>query len=135
MNKVLLLIGGGINLVFALFHVALGQALGAQGVLSCLSPDNRATVYTLNFSVAFTCLAFAYLSLFHWKEMLGRKMGTAVLAVIGAFWVLRAVNQVVFYGLSASDTPLWTVVCLLISLLYVVPIFGKRSASPVAITS
>ena len=135
MNKVLLLIGGIINLVFALFHVALGQALGGQDVSGCLSLDNRATVYTLNFSVAFTCLTFAYLSLFHRKVMLGMPIGTAILAVIGAFWVLRAINQVVFYGLSASDTPLWTVVSLLISLLYVVPIFGKRSASPVAMPS
>lgn len=121
------------NLVFALFHVALGQALAAQEVLSCLSLDNRATVYTLNFSLAFTCLAFAYLSLFHGQELVGTRIGMAVLAVIGAFWVLRAVNQVVFYGLSASDTPFWTILCLLISLLYLVPMFGKRSASPVAI--
>jgi len=135
MHNRLLLIGGIVNLVFSLFHIALGHALISIGTFSCLSLDNRATVYTLNVQVGFTCLAFAHLCFLHRKEMLGSEVATAVLAAIAAFWVLRAVNQVVFHGLSAVDTPFWVIVCLLVSALYLVPILGKRPASPAAMPS
>ncbi len=130
MNKRLLLIGGFVNLLFAMFHLGLGQLLNWKETLASLALDTRATVYTLNFSVATTCLAFAYLSLFHRQEILATKIGKAVLIVIGGFWVLRAIGQVVFYGFSAPDTPFWTILCLLIGLLYIIPIGSRQSAAP-----
>jgi hypothetical protein len=129
MNKILLLIGGIINLVFSLLHLALGKVLNWDETLSCLTIDNRATVYTLNTHLAFTCLVFAYLSLFYRKDMLKAGIGRAVTAAIGLFWILRAVNQVVYIGLSAPDTPFWVILCLAVSLLYVLPTLLKRTAT------
>ena len=126
MNKILLLIGGVINLVFSLLHLTLGKALNWSETLSCLTPDNRATIYTLNAHLAFTCLVFAYLSLIHRKDMLNTGIGRAVTAAIGLFYVLRAVNQVIYNGLSAPGTPFGVILFLSISLLYVVPTLWRR---------
>ena len=126
MNKILLLIGGIINLVFSLLHLTLGKALNWSETLSCLSLDNRATIYTLNIHLAFTCLVFAYLSLIHRKDILNTGIGRAVTAAIGLFYVLRAVNQVIYNGLSAPGTPFGVILFLSISLLYVVPPVWRR---------
>ena len=128
MNRILLLIGGLINLLVGAMHVSLGQGLNVSQSLSCLSLDIQATLYTLNVHVAFTCLIFAYLSFFHRKGLLLTSTGRAVTAAIALFWILRAVNQVLFYGVSASATPFWVIFCLMVSLLYVVPILWKRPA-------
>ena len=126
MNKILLLIGGIINLVFSLLHLTLGKALNWSETLSCLTLDNRATIYTLNIHLAFTCLVFAYLSLFHRKDMLTTGIGRAITAAIGLFYILRAVNQVIYNGLSAPGTPFGVILFLSISLLYVVPTLWRR---------
>jgi len=129
MNKILLLIGGILNLFFSLLHLTLSKALNWNETLSCLTPDNQATVYILNAHLAFTCLVFAYLSFFHRKDLLTTGIGRAVTAAIGLFYVLRAINQVVYYGLSAPGTLFGVVVFLLVSLFYVVPTLSKRPVS------
>lgn len=128
MNKGLLLMGGGIHLLVALMHLALGQAFTQTETLRCLSQDIRATVYTLNVHVAFTCLIFAYVSFFYRKELISTSLGRAVTASIGIFWILRAANQLIFYGVTAPDTPFWVVFCLIVSLFYMIPTLGKRLA-------
>lgn len=126
MNKILLLIGGILNLLFSLLHLTLSRALNWNETLSCLTPDNRATIYILNAHLAFTCLVFAYLSLFHRKDLLTTGIGRAVTAAIGLFYVLRAVNQAAYYGLSAPGTLFGVILFLLVSLFYVVPTFWMR---------
>jgi fatty acid desaturase len=49
-------------------------------------------------------------------------------AAIGIFWVLRAANQVIFYGLFAPGTLFWVIFCLLVGLLYLVPTVWNRTA-------
>ncbi len=134
MNKVLLLIGGTVNLLFGIFHLLLGKALNWTETLSCLSLDNRATVYTLNVHLAYTCLVFAFLSLLFWKDLLSKGVGRVVTTVIGLYWILRAVNQVIYNGLSAPDTSFWVILCLLVSLLYIIPALRKQQAIEVVST-
>ncbi len=129
MNKILLLIGGFVNLLFSLLHLTLGKALNWSETLSCLTLDNRATIYTLNIHLAFTCLVFAYLSLFHRKDMLTTGIGRAITAAIGLFYILRAASQVIYNGLSAPGTPFGLILFLSVSLLYVVPALWRRSAT------
>jgi len=135
MNKTLLMIGGLVNLLFGLMHLNLGKALNWSETLGCLTPDNRATIYTLNVHLAFTCLVFAYLSLFRRKEMLTTGIGRSVTAAIGLFYILRAVNQVIYNGLSAPGTPFGVVLFLLVSLFYVVPALRNQQATPLPTVS
>jgi hypothetical protein len=131
MNKILLLIGGIVNLLAAVMHLTLPKASNWKDTLSSLSLDNAATMYTLNVHVGFTCLIFAYLTLMHRKEMLETNLGRAAMAGIALFWVLRAINQVLFYGLNAPNTGFWVIFCLIVSLLYVIPLFSKRAPTPI----
>ncbi len=130
MNKTMLRIGGAINLLFVLFHLAMVQSIG--DALASLSPDIRATVSTLNVNTAFILLIFAYLAIFRWQDLLTTRLGNILAIAISLFWFLRGVNQVVFYGLTSLGLPM-ILLCLAIGLLHLVPVLRawKNVASEV----
>ncbi len=119
MNKILLRMGGVINLLFVLFHLAMVRPIGEA--LASLSPDIQATVHTLNIHIAFTLLIFAYLAFFRWRDLLTTRLGNITAIAISLFWFLRAINQVVFYGVTATGTPLWSGLCITFGLLHLIP--------------
>jgi hypothetical protein len=53
----------------------------------------------LNLCLTFVFLAFAYISLWHTADLLATGLGRTMLVVIALFWLARAVEQVVFFGL------------------------------------
>ena len=127
MNKILLRVGGAINLLFVLFHLAMVKPIGE--VLAPLSSDIRATVSTLNIHVAFTLLVFAYLAIFRWRDLLTTRLGNIVAIAIALFWFLRAINQAVFYGPTAPGMPLIGL-CLAFGLLYLIPVLREWKNVP-----
>ena len=127
MNKVLLRIGGAINLLFVAFHLAMVKPIGEA--LASVSPDIRATVSTINIQVAFTLLVFAYLAMFRWRDLLTTRLGNITAIAISLFWFLRAINQVVFYGLTAPGMPL-VGLCLAFGLLHLIPVLREWKNVP-----
>lgn len=119
MNKILLRIGGVINLLFVLFHLAMVKGIGIA--LAPVSTDIQAIVHILNIHVAFTLLIFAYLALFQWHDLLTTRLGQITAIAIALFWFLRGINQVAFYGLTAPGTLMWVGLCLLFGLLHLMP--------------
>jgi hypothetical protein len=119
MNKILLRIGGAINLLFVIFHLAMVEPIAK--ILVPLSPDIQATLSTLNIQVVFTLLVFAYLAIFRWSDLLTTRLGNTTAIAISLFWFLRGINQVVFYELTVGDMPLF-VLCLVFGLLHLVPV-------------
>ena len=128
MNKILLRIGGVINLLFFLFHLAMVKPIGE--ILTPLSPDIRATVATLNIHVAFTLLIFAYLALFQYRDLLTTRLGHNTMIAISLFWFLRGINQIVFYGLTAPGTTMWVGLCLVFGLLHLIPAIREWKKVP-----
>ena len=127
MNMILLRIGGAINLLFVLFHLAMVKPIGVA--LASLSPDIRATISTLNIQVAFTLVIFAYFAIFRWRDLLTSRLGNIMAIAISLFWFLRGVNQIVFYGLTAASMPLFGL-CLVFGLLYLIPVLRELKNVP-----
>lgn len=122
MNKMLLRIGGAVNLLFVLFHLSMVQSIGEA--VAPPSLDIRATVSTLNVQVAFTLLIFAYFAIFRPRDLLTTRLGNMLAIAISLFWFLRGVNQVVFYGLTAAGIPLLGL-CLVFALLHLIPMLRE----------
>ncbi len=127
MNKFLLRFGGAINLLFVVFQLAMVQSIGEA--LASLSPDIRATVSTLNLNTAFILLIFAYLAIFRWRDLLTTRLGHITAIAISLFWLLRAIDQVVFYGLTALGVPM-IVLSLAVGLLHLVPVLREWNNVP-----
>ena len=127
MNKILLRTGGAFNLLFVVFHLAMVKPIGEA--LTSLSPDIQANVSTLTIHVAFTLLIFAYLAIFQWRDLLTTRLGHIMAIAISLFWFLRAVNQAVFYGLTAAGMPLFGL-CLVFGLLHLIPVLREWKNIP-----
>jgi hypothetical protein len=123
MNKILLRIGGVIDLLFVMFHLAMVKGIGIA--LAPVSPDIQAVVHILNIHVAFTLLIFAYLAFIQWRDLLTTRLGHITAIAIALFWFLRGINQVGFYGLTAPGTLMWVGLCLVFGLLHLIPVIRE----------
>ena len=128
MNKILIRVGGVINLLFVLFHLAMVPGIGIA--LAPVSTDFQAIVHMLNIHVAFTLLIFAYLAIFQWRDLLTTRLGHITAIAIALFWFLRGINQVAFYGLTAPGTLLWSGLCLVFGLLHLIPVIREWKNVP-----
>ena len=87
------------------------------------------TVSTLNIHVAFTLLIFAYFAIFRWRDLLTTCLGSIAAIAISLFWFLRAIDQVVFDGLTAPGMPLFGL-CLVFGLLHLLPVIREWQNVP-----
>jgi hypothetical protein len=118
MNKILLMIGGAVDLLFVVFQIALVKPMDVA--LTGASPDVRSIVASLNVQLAFALLIFGGLAIFQWRSLLTTRLGRIVAIGIAAFWFLRGLNQALFFGLSAYDLPIIGL-CLIFGLLHLIP--------------
>jgi hypothetical protein len=152
MRKTLVIIGGGINLILAVFHGYLGwknhrvrtpgqgldpyprQAVGngPGGIhgFTELSPDHRALMEMLNVGTLLFALFVALSSLLFLHDLLTTRLGT--LTFLFAFLLLtgRAAGEIVFF--PTFNAVIFTV-CLLVAALYGValakgPSAGKKAS-------
>lgn len=123
--KRLVQIGGVINLLFAVFHLSFWKLFNWGQSLASLSPDDRAVMQVLNIHTAYVLMVFLILSLAFSNEIITTKLGRMVGMGIAGFWILRAVNQAVFWDLSFAGSWIIIAVCLAIAALYIIPSIHK----------
>jgi hypothetical protein len=114
-------IGGVINLLFAMFHLFFSKLFDWRHELVSLSPDNRAIMQVLNIHTAYTLAVFFILSFIFSNEMITTKLGRILGMAIAGFWILRAVNEDMFWDLSSVRSWILIGVCLVIAALYIIP--------------
>ena len=119
--KRLFQIGGVINLLFVIFHLSFWKLFDWRQSLMSLSSDNRAIVQVLNIHTAYVLMVFAILSFIFSDEMSTTKFGRSIGITIAAFWILRSVNQAVFWGISSIESWMIIAVCLVVAMLYLIP--------------
>jgi hypothetical protein len=81
----------------------------------------------LNIHTAYVLAVFSILSLVFPIEMSTTKLGRMVGMGIAGFWILRAVNQAVFWGLSFAGSWVIIAVCLMVAVLYIIPATDKSA--------
>ena len=125
-TKRLVQIGGVINLLFAIFHLFFWNLFDWQHSLASLSLDNSAIMQVLNIHTAYTLAVFFIISFVFSNEMITTKFGQMFSMAIAGFWILRAVNEAVFWDLSSGRSWVLIAVCLAIAALYIIPSTQKR---------
>jgi hypothetical protein len=121
-SETLIVIGGLYNLVLAVFHLLFWKLFNWKRDLATLTPLNRAVVQILNLCLTFVFLVFAYISYFHANELLHSKLGRSLLALIATFWFLRAIEQIIFFGLRRKASIAFLILFLIGTGLYSVPL-------------
>ncbi len=127
--RTLLIVGGVGHILFAAFHLSFPVIFGWDETLSALSNGNRAVMYTLHLAVVLNLLVFAYVSIFHWRELMTTGLGRVVVLAICLLWILRTLAEVAFFRIGV-DGAWWRVALFLIfSFFYLIPLVSSLRAS------
>ena len=120
--ETLVVAGGVFSAAFAVFHLFFWRLFRWKTDLATLTSLNRAIVQILNLCLTFVFVVFAYLSLMHSVELLATDLGNSLLFLIAVFWYLRAVEQILFFGLRRPLSIMFFVLFLVGGSLYAVPL-------------
>ncbi len=128
MSKALLIVGGILNALFAVFHLALPSLARWQDTLSTISTGYQAIMYTLNLAVALTLLVFGYVSIFHWRDLLATSLGKAMTISVGLFWLVRSAAEILYFRIGVNGSWINVVTFGAIGVVYLILLFpGLRS--------
>ena len=115
-------IGGFYNLAFLVFHAMFWKIFKWKNELPKLTHINGAIMQVLNLCLMFCFLLFGYISLFHTSELITSSMGRALLLLMALFWMVRAIEQLVFFSSRRPASIAMTILFLLGFCLYVSPL-------------
>ncbi len=121
LTEVIILIGGIYNLAFAIFHLFFWRLFQWKKDLSKLTFINRSVMQILNLCLTFVFLLMAYISFFYVSELRATDLGKTLLIGFSLFWLLRMIEQVIFFGIRNSISIVLTVIFLLGSVIYLIP--------------
>ncbi len=126
MNKYLLICGGVINLLLAGFHISFWKIFNWPESLVSLSPVNLGIMQVINIHLAFVILVFAYISIFCYRELLLTKLGKSIVVSIILFYILRGVNQLIFWDIAMPNSALIALFCLFVAGIYTRALFSSK---------
>ncbi len=123
MKETLLFIGGLYNLVFAIFHILFWKIFRWKKSLRRLLPQDRAIMQVLNIRLIYIFFVFAYISIFHQEGLISTQLGNVIIIVISLFWFMRAIEQIIFFGLKNLVSIVFMIIMLIGAAIYIIPIF------------
>ncbi|MCJ7771591.1 MAG: hypothetical protein MUP22_00495 [Desulfobacterales bacterium] len=123
--EILLKIGGIYNLAFAVFHCLFWKIFKWDSELSQLNVLNRAIMQVLNLCLIFCFLIFFYISVFHTSDLLSTPLGQSILICISIFWLLRAMEQILFFKLKHWGSVVFLIIFIFGAVIYLIPVFSN----------
>jgi hypothetical protein len=129
MKKNLLICGGIFNLFLAGFHFSFWKIFNWPESLQSLSPINLGITQVLNIHLGYVVLVFAYVSIFYHRELLTTKLGKAMVVSIIIFYILRGVNQLIFWEIIIPSSVLVSLFCVLVAIIYAIPLIFSKEIS------
>ena len=119
----LLKFGAFYNLLFAIFHIFFWKIFKWHFELPKLNHLNRAIVQVLNLCLIFCFVLFFVVSFFCTHELPSTNLGRTITAGISLFWLLRALEQIMFFNIRRIESKIFFIIFLGGSIIYAVPLF------------
>jgi hypothetical protein len=120
--KTIIYIGGFYHIAFAVFHLLFWRLFDWKNDLRRLSFINRGVMQILNLRIIYVFLVIAFLSFFFAENLLSTVLGKAIMTAISLFWLMRAAEQIVFFGLRKAASALIFLVFLFGAGVYLFPV-------------
>jgi hypothetical protein len=123
MRNTLLSVAGFYCFVFVVFHLSFWKLFRWKSDLQRLTPLNRAVMQVLNLRLTYVLLVAGIALLLFQESMCATDLGRFVLGAMSLFWLMRAIEQIVFFGLSKVISTVLLVVFLIGGALFAIPLF------------
>lgn len=114
-------IGGFYHLAFAIFHLMFWRLFSWKTDLQKLTPVNRAVMQILNLRLTFVFIAVAAISFIFAEYLTENALGRTILFCVALFWFMRAVEQMVFFGIKNNLSNLMILIFLAGAIIYGYP--------------
>jgi hypothetical protein len=101
MNAESFVIASGVfNAALAVFHLTFWKLFRWKSALAKLDRLNAAVMQILNLRITWVFIVMAALAFVLPAEMAQSPVGKGLMAGMAIFWVMRAIEQIVFFGLK-----------------------------------
>lgn len=116
--KTLLITGGILNGLLAVFHIMFWKMFNWKESLQSLDYLQRGVMQVLNIHLILAFLLFTYLSLFKIEDLISTGAGRVIMLFIAVFYLIRILNQFIFFDMSFAMP--WGIVgyCLVLTVIY-----------------
>jgi len=131
-HRLILTIGGLLNLGLFIFHAAFWRMLDWKVALSPLDEQNRVIIQMLNISVMVMLLLMAHLSLVHKKALVESRLGKTLLVWFMLFYLVRIAEELIFVKFKIIPSGLIILVCALMVAIYFIPAIYRRGLSEIS---
>lgn len=121
-------IGGLYHVGFVIFHLLFSRLFNWPTDLRNLTFVNSAIMRVLNLCLTFVFGIFAYISLHHSTELVTTSLGQNLLVLISLFWLIRAIEQAVFFKLKHWVSAILFIIFLSGTAVYAIPAVQALSA-------
>jgi hypothetical protein len=101
MKNILLLTGGLYSLAFAVFHMLFWRVFRWKADLQRLIPVNRAIIQVLNLRLIYVFLVMGLATVLFPVALLSTELGMFILGAESLFWFMRAIEQIIFFGMHS----------------------------------
>ncbi len=116
--KALMRVGGGLNILTAVFHAMFWKMYDWPESLEGISDMQQGIMQVLNIHCGLAIAFFGYVSLFHTDELLNSKIGKLLLLFISVFYLIRTINESIFWDFHFPDSLFVSLIGLTFSMIY-----------------
>jgi hypothetical protein len=122
MNRILLLAGGLLDLLLAIFKIAMPYLFHWREAMSSKADSMWAILYAENLGISLLLLFFAYMSIFQWQELLKTNVGRTLLLSIGSLWIFRTIAEIALFKIGVDGTWWRVFLFLIVAAFYLLPL-------------
>lgn len=115
-----LLVAGGINVVFLIFHITMMRSAGTAAGGAAIACPNHCPA--LNLGAILIIALMAYLSLFRRRELMEVSLGKPLLLAFAVFYIMRIAAEFIIYGFDGLGSLVIIGLCAIPALIYLLPL-------------
>ena len=112
-------------LAFAIFHIGFWKRFKWNKDLKKLLFANRGIMQILNVQIIYYFLFVTFLCIAFPAELQHTKLGNAFLIGCSLFWLIRTVQQVIFFKANSKLIHVLTVIFIIGTILFALPVFMR----------
>ena len=124
--KKVIFIGGLYNIIFTLFHCGFWKIFEWDSDLNKLTMLNSGVMQILNIQMIYYFIFTAVICFAFPTELQSTKLGKCFLAGTAAFWLIRTIQQFIFFWPINAAMFIMPAVFLLGAIIFLIPIFQKN---------
>lgn len=113
-----LIIGGVLNGILGIFHLMFWKIFNWKDTLKPLNGLQKAIMQVSNIHLLLFMFIVGYLSIFQVEEMIATVIGQSLMLFVAAFYLIRALNQFIFFDMRRRFSWVIVIYCLSITGLY-----------------